>query len=341
MTVPDSSDSRVITKYKLEDLIRYYIEESDCPDMRVYGKGFLEYFGSGVCFVRQMIRLGGMRNARVLDLGCGFGWHALLISLLGDNDVVANDVRPLMIRNVDERLRAVKRVFDCRVRVHTLSGDFTKIELAADSFDAVFCNQTIEHLHDVSGAFRKVSTVLRPGGALVIANDNNRLRLGRLKEVEEMWSKRDLSWEFVRKLQEERPEENRGIKPYAAMREEVIRRVHGELDDHAIQSLVHATAGQTDSEILASVEEYLDNGSLPTRPEYSWCRNPLTGEFCERQFDPFEVKSDLKSHGFRVRLLQDIRRGGLLGVLGRIDLGWFHRVVFKYRSGFVLVARKR
>lgn len=334
------AETGTMNRQQVEDLVRYYIETSNCPDMRAYGKGFLDHFEGGLCFVQQMMQLGGMYNARVLDLGCGFGWHALLISLLGGSDVVANDVRPLMIRNVDDRLRTLETKFDCPIRVQTLCGDFTEIDLAPESFDTVFCNQTIEHLHDLDGSFRKVKTLLRPGGTLVVANDNNRLRRGRLKEMEEMWNNRDLSWEFVRKLQQERPEENKDIKPYAIMREKIIHDARRELPDSAAQSLVHATAGQTASEILASVETYLADGSLPTRPEYSWCRNPVTGEYCERQFDPFELKDDLKRHGFRVRLLQDIRRRGLLGVLGRIDLGWLHRVVFTYRSAFVLVARK-
>ncbi len=325
---------------QLEEMIRFYVEASQCPDMQTYGSAFLEYFNGGLRFVRQMMRLGAMRNARVLDLGCGFGWYALLIAVLGKNNVVANDVRPLMIRNIQERLRAVEDKFGRHITVQPLCGDFITISLEPCSFDAVFCNQAIEHIHDLEGSFLKVRTLLKPGGVFVVANDNNRLTRKHLDEIEAMWQRRDSSWEFVTELKAERPEENRNIKPYAVMREEIIRRVQNELDDGAVEALVHATAGQVEHEIVDSVRAYLADGSLPTRPASSWCRNPITGEFCERQFDPLELKHLLRSLGFRVRLLQDIRRDGLLGWLGRIDLGWLHRPVFRYRSSFVLVAHK-
>jgi 2-polyprenyl-3-methyl-5-hydroxy-6-metoxy-1,4-benzoquinol methylase len=57
--------------------------------------------------IEYMMKLGEMRNARVLDVGCGFGWQALLIALLGGNDVVANDIRESMIDVVGSRAGAM------------------------------------------------------------------------------------------------------------------------------------------------------------------------------------------------------------------------------------------
>jgi hypothetical protein len=33
-------------------------------------------------------------NSRLLDVGYGFGWDAVAISLLGNNEIIANDVLP-------------------------------------------------------------------------------------------------------------------------------------------------------------------------------------------------------------------------------------------------------
>jgi hypothetical protein len=157
-----------------------------------------------------------------------------------------------------------------------------------------------------------------------------------MTRIEKMWIQRDASPEFLHGLQKERPEENKDAKPYAAMREEIIKAAFPQIAAHTLRTLVDATAGQTQPEILASVDRYSRDGSLPRRPKNAWCRNPLTGEYCERQFDPFELKLQLRGIGFRVRLLQTFRRGGPLRLLSRYDCPPLNRVIFRWRASFVL-----
>ena len=325
----------------LKRVVTYYIQGSDCADMRTYGQAFMDHYDRSLFSVRQKMRLGMMRGARVLDLGCGFGWHALLIALLGDNEVVANDIRPLMIRQIEKQLVAVSHQYGVHPRVQTMLGDFISADIPDAFSDAIFCNQTIEHVHDLDACFQRGREVLRPGGTFVIANDNNCLTRRHLNRIYTMWEKRDRSWEFIEELKKQRPEENKAIEPYAVMREKIIRSVSPDLDERAVQTLVTATAGQVRDTIFQSERRYLARGELPERPKYAWCRNPLTGEYCERQFDPFNLKRRFQRHGFRVRLLQDLWRGGPLRILTHIDVALLNRILFTYRAPFVLVARKR
>jgi hypothetical protein len=43
-------------------------------------------------------------------------------------------------------------------------------------------------------------------------------------------------------------------------------------------------------------------GVLPTPPQFSWCRNPETGEYAERLLDPFELRDMLNKAGFRTTI---------------------------------------
>jgi ubiquinone/menaquinone biosynthesis C-methylase UbiE len=54
--------------------------------------------------MRRACALGCMEKAKVLDIGCGFGWQALAVSMIGDNQITALDILPSMRR---EGLRCV------------------------------------------------------------------------------------------------------------------------------------------------------------------------------------------------------------------------------------------
>src|ERR1019366_7652245 len=95
----------------------------------------------------HIVELGRMENGRILDIGCGFGWDAVAISLLAKATVVANDIRPEMTSGVN---------------VETLTGDICNIDLPDNSFDAIICQQTIEHVHDLEALFKVCFRLLKP-----------------------------------------------------------------------------------------------------------------------------------------------------------------------------------
>ncbi len=324
---------------ELRGVIERYIHDSGHPDVIRYGEGFLEYFDAQLRSMRRSMQLGRMQGARVLDIGCGFGWHAVCMSLVGGADVVANDVRELMTRMVAQRVGAL-RAEGLPVRVTPLLGDICTLQEAAGSFDAIFCNETLEHVRDEQAMYRAMARLLRPGGRAVILNDNNALSLRVAQQNRALWRRRDESDEFIARLKLDRPEENRWIEPYARMRRRIIEYFRPDLAEQERERLVFATAGLTRESIGAAVARYVASGEMPTPPALAWCRNPETGEYCERLLDPYQIAEDLRTHGFRAVVRHGFTRFPFR--LLDLDNSWFLSwIMFQFRAGFVVIAEKR
>src|SRR4051794_11705950 len=181
LTLPISLPMRNLGAARLSDAeiraaVARYVEDADNPDVLAYGHNFLSHYDRGRWMIQYMMRLGRMRGVRVLDVGCGFGWQALLIALLGGNEGVAHDIRETMTNVVQSRTDAMRETLDAAgASVTPLLGDICSLDVEPASFDAIFCNQTVEHIHDLPRFFATAGRVLRPGGWMVIANDNNAL----------------------------------------------------------------------------------------------------------------------------------------------------------------------
>ena len=100
-------------------------------------------------------------DARILDVGCGDGFHLDLLREFG---------RPgWTLEGVDVDRRALTAVSARGFTTHF--GTIEGLDLEPDSYDLVVLIQTIEHVADPRGAHRDPS-LLRPGGRLLIVTDN-------------------------------------------------------------------------------------------------------------------------------------------------------------------------
>ena len=305
--------------------------------MIAYGRRFLEHYERNRWMIHHMMDLGKMHHARVLDVGCGFGWHALMIAAAGKNTVVANDIRASMTSVIDARLDALHPHFPPGASVKTLLGDICSVNLEPASFDAIFCNQTVEHIHDVDRFFAIAARILKPGGRMVISNDNNVLNLRQLAATRKMWRRRDRDWDYVRELKEARPIENRDIEPYAVMRERAIRKANPALPAEEVERLIEATAGLRDTAITILARAHRPGSRLPKPPKFAWCRNPTTGEYCERQLNPYQIASAINARGFRSRVRHAFRSFPL-SIFNGAKFYPLNRLLFQRRSVFVIVS---
>jgi ubiquinone/menaquinone biosynthesis C-methylase UbiE len=316
--------------------VREYIAGCDHPDFQAYAAGRAESADQRFEWLMQhLARLGRMHDGRILDIGSGFGWDAVALSILTGGTVVANDIRPLMTSLTAQRVAAIRKQ-GAPVSVEVLTGDICTLDLPDASFDAIVCNQTIEHVHDLEAMLRVSYRVLKPGGRMVITNDNNVRNRRQFAEIQELWKKRDSDWGFIEQLKRERPEENREIQPYAVMREAIVRRANPRLADSNARTLVGATAGLTEAEIARIALGFTPAGPLPTPPALSWCRNPVTGEYCERQLDPAAVVEMLRSCGFRARFRHGFRRWPLSALNG-VRFPPLNAWLFQLRPFFIIV----
>jgi SAM-dependent methyltransferase len=325
----------------IQGAVREYIEGSDNADVLAYGGNFLSHYARGRWMIEYMMGLGNMRDARVMDVGCGFGWQAMMIALLGGNDVVANDIRESMIHVLRSRTRALEETLDAAGGAVTpLLGDICTLDVEPESFDAIFCNQTVEHIHDLPRFFAAARHALRPGGRMVIANDNNALNPAQFDEVCRMWALRDRSQAFIDRLKRERPIENAGIEPYAVMRERIIRSANPDLPEEEVSTVADATAGMIEPDIRAFARRHSSGDPLPKPPKYSWSRNPVTGEYCERQLNPYELAAEIEAAGFRRSTVRHAFRQLPLRPLNGMQIRPLNVRLFAKRSVFVIVAER-
>ena len=101
-------------------------------------------------------------DARILDVGCGDGFHLHLLRRWGFGSA--------RLEGVDADERAWRRARGRALRVQ--HGFLEELQLEADSYDAVLLIQTIEHVDDPPALLTEIRRILRPGGRVVIVTDN-------------------------------------------------------------------------------------------------------------------------------------------------------------------------
>jgi SAM-dependent methyltransferase len=330
-----------IATSELSARITEYSRGSDHPDLQVYRRDIdnhnWERFGWWISLIAELGHFYG--DKRILEIGCGFGWEAAALSLETGATVVAMDILPSMIDGVQQCLDAGKARGET-FSVEALVGDICTVDLPAGSFDGMFSSEAVEHVHSLEAMYVRCFELLKPGGRFVIANDstayNDEFRVRNMG----MWPERDESWEHAEWLAAEvRPVEHAGAKPYGAMREEMIRAVQPQLSDDEMKKVVHATAGLIKPEIEQAAAKFVADGTLPVRPELSWCRNPETGEYAERLLDPFAMADGLKAAGFKVTLQHSFRRFPLT-LLNHIGIRALNKLIFRKKALFLIVAEK-
>lgn len=100
-------------------------------------------------------------DARILDVGCGDGFHLSLLRDFGKPG--------WRLEGIDLDDRAVAAATRAGLVVH--KGSVEQLDLP-HAYDLALLIQTVEHVGDPPGVLRAVRALLRPGGRLVIVTDN-------------------------------------------------------------------------------------------------------------------------------------------------------------------------
>jgi ubiquinone/menaquinone biosynthesis C-methylase UbiE len=101
-------------------------------------------------------------NAKILDVGCGDGFHLSLLKKSGKKNWSLEGI------DIDKYAVAAAR----RKGLNVHRGTVEDIDLAEESYDLVFMIMTIEHLARPDKTLRSVKRLLKKGGRLVIVTDN-------------------------------------------------------------------------------------------------------------------------------------------------------------------------
>ncbi len=101
-------------------------------------------------------------DAKILDIGCGDGFHLDLLKRYGNKNWTAEGI------DLSERAAAVAARKNIKVHVGTVE----EIALPENSYDLAFMIQTIEHVEKPDEVLAGARRLLKPGGRLVIVTDN-------------------------------------------------------------------------------------------------------------------------------------------------------------------------
>ena len=98
---------------------------------------------------------------RVLDLGCGYGWHCIYAAEHGAASVTGVDL--------SEKMLAVAREKTTLPQVTYIRGDMAEIDFPPERFDVVLSSLAIHYLPSFGDFLERVRQCLVPGGDFVFS----------------------------------------------------------------------------------------------------------------------------------------------------------------------------
>lgn len=148
-------NSKELAKWNDEMILKYHkngtLFESKNPFLRFVEKIRL----------KKMIRVSRLnKNDIILDLGCGEGF---LISLLPQiNRIVGIDISQIA-------LKKAKKILNNKPNIQLKWGDAQKLNIPNESFDKIFCSETLEHLPNPRKAMKEIHRLLKKDGLAIIS----------------------------------------------------------------------------------------------------------------------------------------------------------------------------
>ena len=128
----------------------------------VWGDGYLS--PGGPTEVGALLQGVEVENLEILDIGCGLGAIALLLTeKYQAKSVVGIDIEPNLIEHCVKR--AAKAQLQDRVRFKLVQPG--PLPFADSSFDLVFSKDAIIHIPDKESLYADVLRILKPGGVFV------------------------------------------------------------------------------------------------------------------------------------------------------------------------------
>lgn len=115
--------------------------------------------------IKTHLPLGSDFKTRILDLGCGTGWHMKELSQYIDSDIHGIDISVSQVKNAKINMS----------NSDILCADLLNLPYEDNYFDCVYSINTIHHLlsiEDQKTAFQSIERVLKPNGIFILHEIN-------------------------------------------------------------------------------------------------------------------------------------------------------------------------
>jgi SAM-dependent methyltransferase len=147
----------------MEELARIYPPDYHAYDFSEAQFGFV-YTVRRKLEARRLLSCcqGLPENARIVDVGCGDGFHLSLLRQFGKPS--------WQLEGIDPSHLAVTAARRTGLTIH--QGTIQSLDLPKASYDLAFIIATLEHVDDPAQVLEVVRSLLRPGGRVVIVTDN-------------------------------------------------------------------------------------------------------------------------------------------------------------------------
>ena len=99
------------------------------------------------------------KGKRVLDLGCGYGWHCIYAMEHGASSVVGVDISHKMLEVAKEKTHFPQVEYKCCA--------IEDVEFPEESFDVILSSLAIHYVADYEILVKKIYRILKSGGKLV------------------------------------------------------------------------------------------------------------------------------------------------------------------------------
>jgi SAM-dependent methyltransferase len=189
-----------------------------------------------------------------------------------------------------DKLKALKRIVK-KVGLKNIRGQRiseTGIPFPDKSFDVVIAIEVISHVRDLENTLSEIKRVLKPGGLFFINDGNN--SINPLNSIRKR---------MMQRLSEYNGSKEMGLPvPYVELRKDMIKKKFPKLSYDELEILSVKTKGLWGNKLYDAVNKYIGGGVFLNEHKHEF-RNPITGEFQERLFNPYSLVSRLKQIGFR------------------------------------------
>lgn len=108
--------------------------------------------------------IGEIRDARVLDLGCGFGWFCRWAREAGAAEVLGVDL--------SENMLTAARAATDDTAISYAQGNLEELAIAEGGWDLIYSSLTLHYVVGIEALFARVAAGLRTGGRFIFSTEH-------------------------------------------------------------------------------------------------------------------------------------------------------------------------